>query len=394
MGEEFGRWATEQAARPEVQQRIHQLHQDIAQQLATFETVRRSAQDFLARRFGFVQPPLPRNKIQLQSGVHRSAADSLWQWSQSSGHSIARLQGEEGMGKSWTAAEFAWRAVNEAQALVCWLESGDWQGCWTVEDILGIALRQLGVRDEQVKRRLIRKALRRWTQRLLFVLDGVNENNALPAAQGLIVDLLTISAPRFKLLFTCRPLDHQRAYSPAPWESVKTVEAGPFNDAEFGAALGRLTPPLRIADVPPGLQELSRIPRYFETCTRLRDRLGGLDVITREMVLWADLIDRIEQRGDTQARQRLGWTQEQDAAEVLKALAKNVTFAGERATAAFDLLKQCFEGRYEEVRRDLEELRIADSTLPSEREAQYGSRRSRVRTVSAGDGLPPARHSW
>jgi len=223
-----------------VQQRLHQLRKDIVEQLASFETIRRKARDFLARRFGFAQPPLPRDKIELQSGVHRSVTDSVLQWWQSSDHSIARLQGGEGMGKSWTAAEFAWRAANEAHALVCWLESGDWQECRTIEDILGIALHQLGVRDDQVKRRLIRKTLRRWTQGLLFILDGVNENNALPAAQALIVDLLSMSAPRFKLLFTCRPLNHQRAHSPAPWESVKTLEAGPFDDAEFGAVLGRI----------------------------------------------------------------------------------------------------------------------------------------------------------
>jgi hypothetical protein len=364
LGPGFAGWASEQAARPEVQRRVQQLRRDIADQLASFSMVQRCARDFLERRFGFAEPPLPCDKIQLQTAVHRSAADSLWQWWQSPSHFIARLQGEEGVGKSWAAAEFAWHAANEAEAIVCWLESGDWQKCRTVEDILNIALWQFGVRDEQVKRRLVHKTRRRWSQRLILVLDGVNENNALPAAQDLIFDLLSDSASRCRLLFTCRHLDHQRMYTPSRWESVLTVEAGSFNDAESGEALKRLTPPLEISQVPQGLKDISRIPRYFETCMRLRERLGGLEGVTREVVFWADLIERIERRGDAQARQRLGWTMEQDAAEVLKSLARKVTFGAGQATAEFELLNRCFQGRYEDVRRDLEELRIAESTLP------------------------------
>jgi len=96
LGEGFARWGNEQAERPEVQQRLQQLRKDIVEQLASFETIRRRARDFLARRFGFAQPPLPRDKIELQRGVHRSVTDSVWQWWQSSDHSIARLQGGEG----------------------------------------------------------------------------------------------------------------------------------------------------------------------------------------------------------------------------------------------------------------------------------------------------------
>ena len=86
------------------------------------------------------------------------------------------------------------------------------------------------------------------------------------------------------------------------------ISVDPFNDSELQEALTRKG--LQLDDLSDSLVGIARIP-YFQRCIELRDEFGSFDVVTKEMVLWADLLDKIET--DPQIKQRLGWHRAKDA---------------------------------------------------------------------------------
>ena len=66
------------------------------------------------------------------------------------------------------------------------------------------------------------------------------------------------------------------------------------------------------------LRTIAEIPRYSQICTRLQSRFDSVDM---DMVLWTDLLEKIEQT-DPQVRGELGWSESENALEILAKLAK------------------------------------------------------------------------
>ena len=137
------------------------------------------------------------------------------------------------------------------------------------------------------------------------------------------------------------------------------ISVDPFDDSELQAALNRQG--LQLDDLPDSLKDIARrIPRYFQRCIELRDEFGSFDVVTKEMVLWADLLYKIKYTGDPQIRKKLDWQSIEDAQDDLAKLAQETKWidVDNAPQVSVELLKDCFPD-YPKIRRDLEEQRVA-----------------------------------
>jgi len=233
----------------------------------------------------------------------------------------------------------------------------EWRGCNSVEGILTEAVTRLVNADAEKVGRLVRKLKDRWSGRILLVLDGVSERNALPAAQNILQDLILKHKGACRLLFTTRPLEAAAGYEKMLWTHCSRINVEPFDDEELDGALAQAhIPPAEISD---NLRSIARIPRYFATCLKLRSSLRQFGNLSVALVLWRDLLDRIDGL-EPAIREALGFKNESDAVDVLVKLASGLpeAVATDRAQ---QLLNSCFDGKYAEVRNYLKELRIMDS---------------------------------
>ena len=195
-------------------------------------------------------------------------------------------------------------------------------------------------------------------RKTLIVLDGVNERDAIEASQVILSEYFQPESEwkdKIRFLFTTRPLDDYPHFMSYLWKKCHKISVFPFNDLELQEALSRKG--MQPHDLPDSLKEIAKIPRYFQTCIRLRDRFGSFDTVTKELVLWVDLLDKIE-RTDPQLKQKLGWHRAKDAQEILSELAKQAKWTNDDVpqTSVQVLLK--FFPNYHEIRHDLEEQRI------------------------------------
>ena len=111
-------------------------------------------------------------------------------------------------------------------------------------------------------------------------------------------------------------------------------------------------------NLPDSLKDIARIPRYFSTCIRLRDQLGSIEIVTKELVLWIDLLEKIN-RTDPQIKQKLGWYRAKDAQEILSDLAKQAKWTSLNSDPYISVKHlQDSIPNYREVRQDLVEQRI------------------------------------
>lgn len=329
---------------------------------ATYRSAQKRGLAHLNWRFGCTDKPSYFSyKISLRDTIQRKEAiQRLMDWWNGT-TKVAYLESEEGHGKSWTAASFAMDISSPPDdCLVLWLDSEDWTAAASLEELFRRSFGKMeGLYDEEA-RRLASKALRSWRDPILLVLDGVNEHDAVRAAYKLQQDRARIYRPNIRLLFTTRPLSKYAGYQPGFWDGAQRVELGPFTDEEFDEACARLMPPGRRAEIPDALLPLMRIPRYFHTCARLRDKLKGLDQVRKETVLWVDLLDRVE--SSPQVRQGLGLVDEATAAEVLSELARSAEVDPKSScmTVERNVIQKCFDGTYNDIRRHLCELRVTE----------------------------------
>lgn len=354
-------WIQTQSQAIAVQNEITRLREAFTQSVWLFNKLRTAANRRLQERFGRMAPLQPfRFTINLANGIPRtSLTAALGQWRNDPNGRLLLMQGDEGMGKSWAAAGFAEDLAREDGRAILWLDSHEWDGASDMQDLLRRALAKLpidGIKDLTHWRR---KAEFVWPQRLTLFLDGANEGTALKTAQKLVSDLRWYRQPKPRLVLTSRFLNRLHGYEEAIWRNVTICPVGPYDDAEFNITLAALRPPLRREDIPPGLGQWARIPRLLQTCARLRDQFGGLDRVTREMVLWADLLDRINQT-DPQVRQTLGFRRDESAALVLSRLAQEF-LATQRRDVGQGVLSECFGNNLQDVLTALEELRLAEN---------------------------------
>ncbi|HEV2806064.1 MAG TPA: NACHT domain-containing protein [Chthoniobacterales bacterium] len=362
FGRGFTKWAAVQAQRSDVQQTVERLHSELTASVPLGNTVAAQLTERLKIRFGIRRSPsrTARFPIDLAGAVRRSGPyGQLRDWWSEARQRCGVVLGEEGMGKSTVAADFGYHLASDEGSLILWLDSADWTGARNIDSVLDVGFRLAGFNDMRLRERLVRKALARWPNRTLIVLDGVNERGARDAAQRLLAQLQAPDIIPCRILFTTRPIG-ARSDENALWNATQKILVQRFTEQELEQALAKLPSPIQRKELPAGLVEVAKIPRYFLRAVELRRRFLSFENVSKEMVLWADLLAKITE-GDQQVRDSIGWDSAADAKRALRRLADAARSIKENASVSVDwfpLLKTSFENRFEQIRSDLAEQRI------------------------------------
>lgn len=330
---------------------------------ATKRAVLNQAKHKLSIRFsGGILGSRRHNCVDISNAVSRCKAQkALSDWLNQSIPPIAVIEGEEGIGKTWIAAEFA--STRVPSHVVLWLDSVDWGGASAITDVLQAGLEKLYVRGDVRIARIIKKILHRWNGAVIIILDGANERNAWTAADRVIRDYEQHPnefKDRIRLVFTSRPLD---AYSTVPanlWDAAQIIEAKPFDDVELTLALAKFAPEVEMQMFTPAVRPLARVPRYLRLCIQLRERLASLGHITREILLWADLEAKLKS-GDPQWQLVRGYVDAKPE-EILAHLAKEIGWPRDATTSVETNEIQQYLPNFSKVRADLMDQRIVLSS--------------------------------
>ena len=358
--QEFFAWVDIAKNDSKTHDKMEDVRRKLEDGIQTQRHVQQNAEKHLFKRFnreeGF-------NPINLSQAIDRNSLESqITNWWETEDISICYLEGKEGHGKSWLAAKCMRTICENENVVTFWLDSKDWSGHKSIFDLLHTCFSVIYPSYEQGKiTKLQNKPAKIW-RKTLIILDGVNERNAIKTAQRILTEYFRNDESEWKdrvrFLLTTRPLDDYPDFENYLWDRCHEISVGAFSDPELQEALNREE--LQLNDLPDSLKkEVARIPRYFQTCIRLRSQFRSFDAVTKEMVLWADLLDKIE-RTDPQIKQKFGWHRAKDAQEILSDLAKQAKWTNVDAApqASVQLLERYFPD-YREVRHDLEEQGIA-----------------------------------
>ena len=358
--QQFLDWVQIEKDKLETTKKISELRDKLKDGIQTQKHVQEDIERYLLKRFstdkGF-------NPINLSQAIDRDSVESqITNWWEAEEPPICCLEGKEGHGKSWLAAKAMNSICKNENIVTFWLDSKDWNSCKSIFDLLYTCFSLIypSYKKEKILK-LQNKAAKIW-RKTFIVLDGVNERNAIEAAQWILTEYFRNDESewrdRIRFLLTTRPLDDYPDFENYLWDRCREISVGAFSDPELQEALNRER--LQLNDLPDSLKkEVARIPRYFQTGIRLRNQFRSFDAVTKEMVLWADLLDKIE-RTDPQIKQKFGWHRAKDAQEILSDLAKQAKWTNVDAgpQASVQLLEKYFPD-YREVRHDLEEQGIA-----------------------------------
>ena len=356
--QEFSAWVEITKTDSKIHDKMKAVRSKLEDGIQTQKHVQKDIGEYLLERFsrdkGF-------NPINLSEAVDRKSVESkISDWWNTPDAPICCLEGEEGHGKSWIAAKCMRTICKNKNVVTFWLDSEEWSSCKSIFDLLQTCFSSIYLSyDERKIAKLQNKPAKIW-RKTLIVLDGVNEGNAIETAQGILTEYFKPKSDwkdRIRFLLTTRPLDDYPDFKSYLWDRVHKISIDPFNDSELQEALARKD--LQLDDLPDSLKDIARIPRYFQRCVELKDELGSFDVVTKEMVLWADLLYKIKYAGDPQIRKKLDWQRIEEAQDDLAKLAKEAgwTNINDAPQASVELLTDCFSD-YHEIRRDLEEQRI------------------------------------
>ena len=352
--QEFSDWIQIAKDNSKTHDKMEDVRRKLEDGIQTQRHIQQDAEKYLFKRFnrekGF-------NPINLSQTIDRDSLESqITNWWETEESPICCLEGKEGHGKTWLAAK-AMNSICENENIVAfWLDSKDWSDRKTIFDLLRTCLGSIYPSYQERKiTKLQNKSAKIW-RKTLIVLDGVNEWNAIEAAQRILTEYYNPNsewADRIRFLLTIRSLDNYPDFESYLPEDCHKISVEPFNDPELQEALSQED--LKLDDLPDSLMEIAKIPRYFQRCIELRDELGSFDVVTKEMVLLADLSDKIE-HSDPQVKQKLGWIRPEDPKDFFLHIAKQIEWdkiddAPERLG---QLLKECFAD-YSKIRLDLEE---------------------------------------
>ena len=359
LDQQFSAWVQIVKDDSKTHDKMEDVRSKLADGIQTQKWVQRDTAKCLLKRFsrdkGF-------NPINLSQAIDRESLESeIIDWWETRGKPVCYLEGEEGIGKSWLAAKAVSTICGHKNIVAFWLDSKDWESCKDLSDVLKGCLNLIYPPPERGKvPKLQVKIVKVWTRPTLIVLDGVNEGQAIEAAKRILDEYFTHKNKlenRIRFLLTTRPLDAYRNFEHNLWEDYHRISVEPFNDTELQDALAQED--LQPDDLPGSLMKIVRIPRYFQTCIRLRELFHSFDNVTVETVLWADLLYKIKHT-DPQVRKKFDWQDIEEAQEDIAKLAREAKWTNidDAPQASVELLIDIFPN-YHEIRRDLEEQRIA-----------------------------------
>ena len=350
---EFSDWVQIAKNESQTRKKMKDVRKKLEEGIQTQKQIQKDIEKYLLKRFNSAEGF---NPINLSQAIGRERESQISDWWRTEGAPICCLEGEEGHGKSWLAAKWI-NSIREKENIVTfWLDSRDWRDTKSIFDLLYTCFNVIYPSYEEGKINKLRNKPAKIWRKTLIVLDGVNERNAIEAVQRILAEYFRNDESewrnRIRFLLTTRPLGDY----PNLWSECHKISVDPFNDSELQEALNQQG--LQLDDLPDSLkEEVARIPRYFQRCIELRDELGSFEVVTKQMVLWADLLYKINYSGDRQIRKKLDWQSIEDAQGDLAMLAREAKWT-DAPHASLEQLRDCFPN-YRKIRRDLKEQRIA-----------------------------------
>lgn len=364
ISRKFLDWIKKVRNNPKTLQKVEEFKNKVKQGQQSRNRVQKDTKEYLLKRFGYDSNHSLRfnYSIDLSESIDRKSLElKLLDWWQNPNQPVCYLEGEEGMGKSWLAAKCVNSIHTNDNTVVFWLDSNIWKECRSLDDLLRTCFEALpGYQDEKKNSKLKNKIRNIWWPPTLIVLDGVNEGDALKAAKPILNEFFKHREKlenRIRFLFTTRPLQTYQYYEHNLWEDCQKISVIPFSDGELSKALNENN--IQSDKLPHSLKNIASIPRYFQTCVKLQHLFQSFDVVTKEIVLWVDLLDKISFT-DSQIREKLDWQSVEDAQDILAKIAQEAkwTDVENAPEVSLNLLIECFPN-YHEIRRDLEEQRIA-----------------------------------
>lgn len=342
----------------------------------TYCTSISKAKVYLSHRFG-MKDDMPKRvlfPVCLTAAIPRNdSAQGFRKWWHGV-NPVLIAEGEEGCGKSWLLAQEVWKIADTGDALVFWLDSIDWEGLNTIEEVVKKAFRQcLGINDsdKELCNRLYRKLESRWDKPILLVLDGLNERTCQANAERIIASCLGFKPSEssnttegkfeketswrlpinFRIVFSTR-LTPKKFLSIAP-EVTSTYKVLPYSDEEFVAILSLNN--LCHNDLPKDASAILRYPRLFSVFLRIRGHIPDTATITPAVIWWYDLVAKIEAELDPAITKGLKLKSQNDAEELLTCIAKELR---DDSTLSIEQLNLLLGGNYLEVRDELISSRL------------------------------------
>ena len=280
--QEFSDWVQIAKEEPKTHEKIKDVRDKLKDGIQTQKHVQKDIEKYLLKRFstgeGF-------NPINLSQAIDREPLESkIVDWWETEGTPICCLEGEEGHGKSWLAAKCMGTICKQENVVTFWLDSRDWRNAKSISDLLYTCFSLIYPSYEEGKISKLRNKPAKMWRKTLIILDGVNEWNAIEAAQRILAEYFRHDESewrdRIRFLLTTRPLDDYD-FGSYFWNGCHKISVDPFNDSELQEALTRKG--LQFDDLPDSLKDIARIPRYFQRCIELRNEFGSFDVVTKEI---------------------------------------------------------------------------------------------------------------
>lgn len=235
------------------------------------------------------------------SRTHLLTAVSAWFSKDRTSRPPLIIQGEEGDGKTWLAADWVCRnAAMDNFPLVLFVPAA--AATTDVADLLSSALARTpaGTAASQW-----RKRIERWTNsagdeipEILLILDGVNEKFSAFHWRSIFASLESSAWRRHvTVVATCRAQYWRSNFSSASLRTAQQLSVPPFNDEELSEALRKRG--VDREQLVPSILPLIRKPRYFDLAIRHREQLAESGDITVPRLLYEDWRDRFSRRTNT-----------------------------------------------------------------------------------------------
>ena len=366
IDQEFLDWAQIATGDLKTRDKRKQLRLKLESGIQTRYQVYKDTKKYLHRRFVSETNHTSRFKypIDLSKAVDRRSLElKLTNWWETLGNPVCYLEGEEGIGKSWLAAKWVKSICEDKEIVSFWLDSDIWKDCESLDDLFEACLKTIpGYHNEKKITKLKYKIRDFWWPPTLIVLDGVNEQDTIEPIKQILDEYFTHGNEwegkiRIRLLLTTRSLHANPNFQHNMWNDCERIPVSSFNKVEFSQALS--LEGLSLLNIHNSLIDLIRIPRYFQIWARLSKQFQTSNAVTKEMIFWEDLLDKIKHT-DPQVRRKFDWQSAEDAQEILARLAQEAkwTDVDDTPQASVARIKKDFPN-YPEIRQDLEEQRIA-----------------------------------
>ena len=266
------------------------------------------------------------------------------------------LEGKEESPKLSLAAKWVSSTCENKDIIPFWLDSNCWNNCSSMDDLFLACLKTIpAYQDEKKLTKLKRKISEVWCLPILIILNDINTLESIKVAERILNDYLDQSVKakskwgnRVRLLLITQLFRDYQNTKGDLWRKCRHIRVETPSNLE-----GQ-----QLTDLPKSLRSIAKIPRYSQRYTELRDEFSSFDDVTKEMVLWADLLEKIR-HAEPCVRDQFGWNQSENAQEILAKLAEQRRWVDVDTATQFSaqLLKKCFSN-YSETRQDLEEQRI------------------------------------